>query len=449
MSHREVLEALSGLLLAMFVAMLSSTVVSNALPAHRHRPPRQPDRLHLGRRRHPAGHDRDHADLGQARRPVQQEAARAERARHLLDRLADRRLRAEHGGADRRPRDPGPRRRRPDRAGPGRHREHGHPARARPLLRLHRRRLRARHGLRPAHRWPHRRHPRPRLALVLLRRPARRRRGVRRCSRRRCTCPSYAARSTSTTSAPPCIVGGVSLLLVWVSLAGNQFGWTSATSVGCSSSAASPCSPPPSTSRRGSRSSRSSRCACSATGPRRWPPAASVLIGVAMFGSTVYLSQYFQLARGMSPTHAGLMSIAMVGGLVVSSMTTGRIITRTGVWKRYLVGGMVAVIVGLSLLRTIDATTPCPGRCLHGGPRPRPRRDHAEPRAGGAEQHRPGRHGRGQLAGRVLPQHGRLDRRLGAGRGAQPPGGRQGRRRASPRSGVADELDSRATRSPT
>src|SRR6187200_1501197 len=33
MSHRQVLEALSGLLLAMFVAMLSSTVVSNALPA--------------------------------------------------------------------------------------------------------------------------------------------------------------------------------------------------------------------------------------------------------------------------------------------------------------------------------------------------------------------------------------------------------------------------------
>ena len=37
--------------------------------------------------------------------------------------------------------------------------------------------------------------------------------------------------------------------------------------------------------------------------------AASVLIGVAMFGSTVYLSQYFQLSRGMTPTHAGLMSI--------------------------------------------------------------------------------------------------------------------------------------------
>src|SRR5436853_7263250 len=32
MTHREILEALSGLLLAMFVAMLSSTVFSNALP---------------------------------------------------------------------------------------------------------------------------------------------------------------------------------------------------------------------------------------------------------------------------------------------------------------------------------------------------------------------------------------------------------------------------------
>lgn len=77
-----------------------------------------------------------------------------------------------------------------------------------------------------------------------------------------------------------------------------------------------------------------------------------------MFGSTVYLSEYFQNARGMSPTHAGLMSISMVGGLLVSSILTGRLISNTGLWKRYLVGGMVAVVLGLSLLGTIDATTP-------------------------------------------------------------------------------------------
>ena len=52
------------------------------------------------------------------------------------------------------------------------------------------------------------------------------------------------------------------------------------------------------------------------------------------------------------------MSIAMVGGLLVSSIVTGRIISNTGLWKRFLVGGMVLVVVGLSLLGTIDATTP-------------------------------------------------------------------------------------------
>jgi MFS family permease len=77
-----------------------------------------------------------------------------------------------------------------------------------------------------------------------------------------------------------------------------------------------------------------------------------------MFGATVYLSQYFQLARAMSPTRAGLMTVAMVGGLMLSSMVTGRIITRTGRWKRYLVGGMVLVVAGMLLLSLIDATTP-------------------------------------------------------------------------------------------
>jgi MFS family permease len=52
------------------------------------------------------------------------------------------------------------------------------------------------------------------------------------------------------------------------------------------------------------------------------------------------------------------MSIAMVGGLLVSSIVTGRIISETGRWKRYLVGGMTLVIVGLGLLSTIDERTP-------------------------------------------------------------------------------------------
>jgi EmrB/QacA subfamily drug resistance transporter len=153
------------------------------------------------------------------------------------------------------------------------------------------------------------------------------------------------------------LMGGVSILLIWVTLAGNQFGWTSSVSwllvVGGLAVIASavyvearvavePIIP--------LRLFRD-RTTALATG-------ASLMVGVAMFGATVYLSQYFQIARGMSPTHAGLMTVFMVGGLVISSMVTGRIITRTGTWKRYLVAGMVAVVVGVALLSRIDEVTP-------------------------------------------------------------------------------------------
>ncbi|HEX6151516.1 MDR family MFS transporter [Nocardioides sp.] len=152
------------------------------------------------------------------------------------------------------------------------------------------------------------------------------------------------------------LVGGVSLLLVWVSLAGSQFAWGSTTSLGLVVVGLAVV---------GAAVYVEMRVAREPVIPMRLfrdrttalATVASVLIGLAMFGSTVYLSQYFQLARGMSPTEAGLMSIAMVGGLLVSSVVTGRIITATGYWKRYLVGGMVLVIIGLGLLATIDDTT--------------------------------------------------------------------------------------------
>jgi EmrB/QacA subfamily drug resistance transporter len=152
------------------------------------------------------------------------------------------------------------------------------------------------------------------------------------------------------------IVGGVSLLLVWVSLAGKNFAWGSASSVALVLAGLTVLAVAIWVEMRVAREPVipmrlfRDRTTSLAT-------AASVLIGVAMFGSTVYLSQYFQLSRGMSPTEAGLMSMPMVLGLAVSSMLTGRVITRTGTWKRFLVGGMVTVIAGLSLLATIDEST--------------------------------------------------------------------------------------------
>src|SRR5690349_2005282 len=84
---------------------------------------------------------------------------------------------------------------------------------------------------------------------------------------------------------------------------------------------------------------------------------ASLFVGVAMFAGTVFFSQYFQLARDKSPTMSGVMTIPMIGGLFVSSTVSGQFITRTGRWKAWLVSGGVLVTAGLGLLGTIRYDT--------------------------------------------------------------------------------------------
>jgi EmrB/QacA subfamily drug resistance transporter len=91
---------------------------------------------------------------------------------------------------------------------------------------------------------------------------------------------------------------------------------------------------------------------------------ASVLVGLAMFGGTVFLSQYFQISLGKSPTVAGLMSLPMIFGLLVSSTVAGQLITRYGRWKPYLVAGAVVMTGGMLLLSTIDAHTSVPALSL-------------------------------------------------------------------------------------
>ncbi|MFB9832068.1 MFS transporter [Actinoallomurus acaciae] len=84
---------------------------------------------------------------------------------------------------------------------------------------------------------------------------------------------------------------------------------------------------------------------------------ASLFVGVAMFGATTFLSQYFQLARGDSPTKAGLMTLPMIGGLAIASTISGRIVTATGRWKNILVFGAASMTVGYALLSTVRYDT--------------------------------------------------------------------------------------------
>ncbi|WP_424187311.1 MFS transporter [Actinokineospora sp. G85] len=151
------------------------------------------------------------------------------------------------------------------------------------------------------------------------------------------------------------LTAGVSALLIWVTLAGDQFAWGSTTSLGLLAAgvvllaamvlvetrAAEPIIP--------LRLFRD-RTTLLAT-------VASIAVGTALFGSAVFLGQYFQIARGYSPTAAGLLTLPMIVGSLLSSTGSGILITRLGRWKGFLVAGSLLMVGGFGLLGTIDHAT--------------------------------------------------------------------------------------------
>ncbi|MFF8500666.1 MFS transporter [Streptomyces anulatus] len=151
------------------------------------------------------------------------------------------------------------------------------------------------------------------------------------------------------------ISAAVSLLLVWVTFAGDKYDWLSWQTyvmvagsvllglifVFTESRAAEPIIP--------LRLFRNRTITLASI--------ASLFVGIAMFAGTVFFSQYFQLARGKSPTMSGVMTIPMIAGLFLSSTISGQIITKTGRWKAWLVSGGFLVTAGLGMLGTIRYDT--------------------------------------------------------------------------------------------
>jgi len=84
---------------------------------------------------------------------------------------------------------------------------------------------------------------------------------------------------------------------------------------------------------------------------------ASVAVGIALFGATVFLSQYYQVARGYSPTASGLMMLPMMAGVLLSSVVGGRLVSRWGVWKPFTLAGAAIMVVGFCLVGTMTYTT--------------------------------------------------------------------------------------------
>lgn len=140
------------------------------------------------------------------------------------------------------------------------------------------------------------------------------------------------------------ISAGVSTLLLWVTFAGDQFAWSSVPSLVMAIGAVALLTlavwwelraPNP-------------LIPLSLFRNRTFTLAviASLATGVAMFGASVFLSQYMQLARGATPTQAGIMTIPMMAGLLIASTTTGQLVSRYGRWKGFVVTGAVLMVLG-------------------------------------------------------------------------------------------------------
>jgi len=79
--------------------------------------------------------------------------------------------------------------------------------------------------------------------------------------------------------------------------------------------------------------------------------------GFAMFGSLAYLPLFLQVVRGISPTVSGLYLLPMVIGLLLTSITSGQLITRYGKYKIFPIIGTALLVLALALLSTLSERT--------------------------------------------------------------------------------------------
>ncbi|HEX7963898.1 MAG TPA: MDR family MFS transporter [Candidatus Saccharimonadales bacterium] len=81
------------------------------------------------------------------------------------------------------------------------------------------------------------------------------------------------------------------------------------------------------------------------------------IMGAALFGSLVYVSLYFQIVNGLTPTQAGLHLVPMSLGMIPVSIVVGRLISKTGRYKHFPIIGMALVTIAMMLLGLLTTTT--------------------------------------------------------------------------------------------
>ncbi|MGW3867361.1 MDR family MFS transporter, partial [Streptomyces sp. NPDC005047] len=83
----------------------------------------------------------------------------------------------------------------------------------------------------------------------------------------------------------------------------------------------------------------------------------SFIVGFAMLGALTYLPTYLQYVDGDSATVSGVRTLPMVAGLLIASVFSGSVVSRTGRYRLFPIVGTLVMGVGLYLMSLMDPST--------------------------------------------------------------------------------------------
>jgi EmrB/QacA subfamily drug resistance transporter len=87
---------------------------------------------------------------------------------------------------------------------------------------------------------------------------------------------------------------------------------------------------------------------------------AMFLAAMGFFAAVVFLPRWFQFVNGSSATESGYQILPLLGGLIVSAIATGQIVSRLGRYKTLIVVALLVMSLGLLLLTNLRPDTPLP-----------------------------------------------------------------------------------------
>jgi EmrB/QacA subfamily drug resistance transporter len=85
--------------------------------------------------------------------------------------------------------------------------------------------------------------------------------------------------------------------------------------------------------------------------------AIGLIVGFALFGSTVFVPLFFQTVNSASPTGSGLRMLPMMAGVLLTSIGSGQLITRFGRYRPFPIAGTALMVVAFAFMSTMDEDT--------------------------------------------------------------------------------------------